>query len=652
MSFKFAKHSIPLEEVESEKEIVKRFATGAMSLGSISTEAHESLALAMNKLGGKSNTGEGGEDPNRFKPLENGDSKRSAIKQVASGRFGVTMWYLTNSDELQIKISQGAKPGEGGELPGTKVDDYIAKIRHSTPGVGLISPPPHHDIYSIEDIAQLIHDLKNANRASRISVKLVSEIGVGTIASGVVKAKTDHLVIAGHDGGTGASPLTSIKHAGLPWELGIAETHQTLVMNNLRSRVVLQTDGQLKTGRDVAIAAILGAEEFGFSTAPLVTLGCIMMRKCHLNTCPVGIATQDKELRKKFHGKPENVVNYLFMVAKELRMIMAKLGIKKVNDLIGRVDLLEMEKALNHWKRDGLDLSKILTPAEIIFKDTEVFNTQKQNHNLDKSLDMSLFKTIKNNIVNRQRINVNMKIGNINRVFGTIISNEISKLWGAKGLPNDTVKINLEGSAGQSFGAWITKGMTLNLEGDANDFVGKGLSGGKIIIYPPKDSHFVPEENILLGNVALYGATDGEAYFRGIAAERFCVRNSGARVVVEGIGDHGCEYMTGGRAVILGETGRNFGAGMSGGIAYVYNPKGSFIKKCNDSTFELEDLVIKEDINELKELISNHYKYTKSKVAEKILLNWTKEIKNFSKVMPTDYKRVLQEMDQKKLKVS
>ena len=652
MSFKFAKHSIPLEEVESEKEIVKRFATGAMSLGSISTEAHESLALAMNKLGGKSNTGEGGEDPNRFKPLENGDSKRSAIKQVASGRFGVTMWYLTNSDELQIKISQGAKPGEGGELPGTKVDDYIAKIRHSTPGVGLISPPPHHDIYSIEDIAQLIHDLKNANRASRISVKLVSEIGVGTIASGVVKAKTDHLVIAGHDGGTGASPLTSIKHAGLPWELGIAETHQTLVMNNLRSRVVLQTDGQLKTGRDVAIAAILGAEEFGFSTAPLVTLGCIMMRKCHLNTCPVGIATQDKELRKKFHGKPENVVNYLFMVAKELRMIMAKLGIKKVNDLIGRVDLLEMEKALNHWKRDGLDLSKILTPAEIIFKDTEVFNTQKQNHNLDKSLDMSLFKTIKNNIVNRQRINVNMKIGNINRVFGTIISNEISKLWGAKGLPNDTVKINLEGSAGQSFGAWITKGMTLNLEGDANDFVGKGLSGGKIIIYPPKDSHFVPEENILLGNVALYGATDGEAYFRGIAAERFCVRNSGARVVVEGIGDHGCEYMTGGRAVILGETGRNFGAGMSGGIAYVYNPKGSFIKKCNDSTFELEDLVIKEDINELKELISNHYKYTKSKVAEKILLNWTKEIKNFSKVMPTDYKRVLQEIDQKKLKVS
>ena len=623
-----------------------------MSLGSISTEAHESLALAMNKLGGKSNTGEGGEDPVRFEPMENGESKRSAIKQVASGRFGVTMWYLTNSDELQIKIAQGAKPGEGGELPGTKVDEYIAKIRHSTPGVGLISPPPHHDIYSIEDIAQLIHDLKNANRSARISVKLVSEIGVGTIASGVVKAKTDHLVIAGHDGGTGASPLTSIKHAGLPWELGIAETHQTLVMNNLRSRVVLQTDGQLKTGRDVAIAAILGAEEFGFSTAPLVTLGCIMMRKCHLNTCPVGIATQDKELRKKFNGSPENVINYLFMVAKELRIIMSKLGIRKVDDLIGRVDLLEMEKALNHWKRDGLDLTKILTPAEIIFKDTEVFNTKKQNHNLEKSLDMSLFRSIRNNIEKKQKININMEIGNTNRVFGTILSNEVSKIWGADGLPNDTLNINLNGSAGQSFGAWITKGITLNLEGDANDFVGKGLSGGKIIIYPPKDSNFVPEENILLGNVALYGATDGEAYFRGIAAERFCVRNSGAKVVVEGIGDHGCEYMTGGRAVILGETGRNFGAGMSGGIAYVYDPKGRFIRKCNLSTFDLEDLVIKEDVEELKKLISNHLKYTKSDVAEKILSNWNQELKNFTKVMPTDYKRVLQEMDLKKQKVS
>ena len=606
----------------------------------------------MNKLGGKSNTGEGGEDPIRFKPLDDGSSKRSAIKQVASGRFGVTMWYLTNSDELQIKIAQGAKPGEGGELPGTKVDDYIAKIRHSTPGVGLISPPPHHDIYSIEDIAQLIHDLKNANRSSRISVKLVSEIGVGTIAAGVVKAKTDHLVIAGHDGGTGASPLTSIKHAGLPWELGIAETHQTLVMNNLRSRVVLQTDGQLKTGRDVAIAAILGAEEFGFSTAPLVTLGCIMMRKCHLNTCPVGIATQDKELRKKFHGSPENVVNYLFMVAKELRMIMAKLGVKTLNELIGRVDLLEMEAALNHWKRDGLDLSNILTPAEKVFKDTEVFNTQKQNHNLKKSMDMALVRAIKNNIKTKQKINVNLKIGNTNRVFGTILSNEVSKIWGANGLPQDTIKINLKGSAGQSLGAWITKGITINLEGDANDYVGKGLSGGKIIIYPPKESKFVPEDNILLGNVALYGATGGEAYFRGIAAERFCVRNSGARVVVEGIGDHGCEYMTGGRAVILGKTGRNFGAGMSGGIAYIYDQDKTFEKKCNLSTFELEKIKVKEDIAELKELIENHFKYTKSTVAKKILDNWKKELHNFSKVMPTDYKRVLQEMDQKKLKVS
>jgi glutamate synthase (NADPH/NADH) large chain len=606
----------------------------------------------MNKLGGKSNTGEGGEDPIRFKPLEDGSSKRSAIKQVASGRFGVTMWYLTNADELQIKIAQGAKPGEGGELPGTKVDKYIAKIRHSTPGVGLISPPPHHDIYSIEDIAQLIHDLKNANRSSRISVKLVSEIGVGTIAAGVVKAKTDHLVIAGHDGGTGASPLTSIKHAGLPWELGIAETHQTLVMNNLRSRVVLQTDGQLKTGRDVAIAAILGAEEFGFSTAPLVTLGCIMMRKCHLNTCPVGIATQDKELRKKFKGSPENVVNYLFMVAKELRMIMANLGITKLDNLIGRVDLLEMDRAIDHWKRDGLDLSKILSPAEIIYKDTEVFNTQKQNHNLEKSLDIKLLKKIKTHIKTKKKIVIDSKIGNTNRVFGTIISNEVAKSWGAAGLPNDTLRFNLTGSAGQSFGAWATKGMTLSLEGDANDYVGKGLSGGKLIIYPPADSSFIPNENIILGNVALYGATDGEAYFRGIAAERFCVRNSGAKVVVEGIGDHGCEYMTGGRAVILGPTGRNFGAGMSGGIAYVYDPKNNFKKNCNMSTFDLEKLVINEDKEELKTLISNHYSYTKSDVAEKILSNWDKELSNFKKVMPIDFKRVLMETNNQKLKAS
>tara|TARA_E500000075_G_scaffold70956_1_gene63935 strand:- start:196 stop:2280 length:2085 start_codon:yes stop_codon:yes gene_type:complete len=652
MKFKYPKKGIPLDQVESEKEIVKRFATGAMSLGSISTEAHESLALAMNELGGKSNTGEGGEDPIRFKPLKDGRSKRSAIKQVASGRFGVTMWYLTNSDELQIKIAQGAKPGEGGELPGKKVDEYIAKIRHSTPGVGLISPPPHHDIYSIEDIAQLIHDLKNANRKARISVKLVSEIGVGTIAAGVVKAKTDHLVIAGHDGGTGASPLTSIKHAGLPWELGIAETHQTLVMNNLRSRVVLQTDGQLKTGRDVAVAAILGAEEFGFSTAPLVTLGCIMMRKCHLNTCPVGIATQDKDLREKFKGKPENVVNYLFMVAKELRMIMAKLGIKNLNEMIGRVDLLELDSAINHWKKDGIDLSNLLTPAEKVFKDTDVFKTRDQNHNLDNSLDLKLLKKLKPSILNREKIKINQEIGNTNRVFGTIISNEISKIWENKGLPEDTIHMKLNGSAGQSLGAWTCKGMTIELEGDANDYVGKGLSGGKIIIYPDKKSKFVAEDNIILGNVALYGATGGEAYFRGIAAERFCVRNSGAKVVVEGIGDHGCEYMTGGVAVILGDTGRNFGAGMSGGVAYVYDPKNSFKRRCNTSTFELEKLENEIDIKELKQLIKNHKKFTGSAVATRILNNWDITMSKFLKVMPTDYKRVMMELNEKRLKVS
>jgi len=645
---KFKKRkSIDLNEVESEQEIVKRFATGAMSLGSISTEAHESLALAMNKLGGKSNTGEGGEDPIRFKKSADGRSKRSAIKQVASGRFGVTMWYLTNSDELQIKIAQGAKPGEGGELPGGKVDEYIAKIRHSTPGVGLISPPPHHDIYSIEDIAQLIHDLKNANRSSRISVKLVSEVGVGTIAAGVVKAKTDHLVIAGHDGGTGASPLTSIKHAGLPWELGIAETHQTLVMNNLRSRVVLQTDGQLKTGRDVAIAALLGAEEFGFATAPLITLGCIMMRKCHLNTCPVGIATQDEQLRKKFKGSPEHVVNYLFMVAKELRIIMSELGFKKVDEMIGRVDCLETDEAVKHWKQSGLDLSNILMPAEKIFENTEVYNTQSQNHGLEDALDMQVIKDAKEAINEGKKLNLDYKILNTNRVFGTILSNEVSKVWEEKGLTEDTINIKLNGSAGQSLAAWLVRGITIELEGDANDYVGKGLSGGKLIIYPPKESSFKSQENILLGNVALYGATGGEAYFRGIAAERFCVRNSGAKVVVEGIGDHGCEYMTGGRAVILGKTGRNFGAGMSGGIAYVYNPKQDFESLCNSSTFDLESLEIEEDIDELKSLIKNHHKYTGSEIAKDILDNWEIELHKFTKVMPSDYKRVLQERSKK-----
>ena len=652
LKFSSKNKSIDLSEVESEKEIVKRFATGAMSLGSISTESHESLAIAMNELGGKSNTGEGGEDPIRFKPLEDGVSKRSAIKQVASGRFGVTMHYLTNSDEIQIKISQGAKPGEGGELPGKKVDEYIAKIRHSTPGVGLISPPPHHDIYSIEDMAQLIHDLKNANRSSRISVKLVSEIGVGTIASGVVKAKTDHLVIAGHDGGTGASPLTSIKHAGLPWELGVAETHQTLVMNNLRSRVVLQTDGQIKTGRDVAIAALLGAEEFGFATAPLVTLGCIMMRKCHLNTCPVGIATQDEELRKKFKGKPEHVVNYLFMVAKDLRKIMADMGFKTVNDMIGRVDCLQADDAIDHWKRRGLDFSNILKPAEKIFENTEVFNTIKQDHGLDKALDRTLIKKARDAIKNKKQTTIESKIVNTNRVVGTMLSNEVTKIWEDAGLPEDTLKIKLHGSAGQSLAAWLVKGVCIELEGDANDFVGKGLSGGKLIIYPPKESSFRAEENILLGNVALYGATKGEAYFRGIAAERFCVRNSGAEVVVEGIGDHGCEYMTGGKAVILGPTGRNFGAGMSGGEAFVYDPENTFPSKCNTDTFELENLEEQKDIKELTRLLVNHHKYTGSKIAKKILNNWEEEIKHFVKVMPTDYKRVLLEMASNKKEVS
>jgi len=644
LKFRMGVHApVAIDEVESAADIVKRFATGAMSLGSISSETHETLAIAMNRMGGKSNTGEGGEDSIRFQPMANGDSKRSAIKQVASGRFGVTIWYLSNADELQIKIAQGAKPGEGGELPGGKVDEYIAKIRHSTPGVGLISPPPHHDIYSIEDIAQLIHDLKNANRKARISVKLVSEIGVGTIAAGVTKAKTDHLVIAGHDGGTGASPLTSIKHAGLPWELGLAETHQTLVMNNLRSRVVLQTDGQLKTGRDVAIAALLGAEEFGFATAPLITLGCIMMRKCHLNTCPVGIATQDPELRKKFAGKPEHVVNYLFMVAEEMRQIMAALGVRKVTDMVGRVDLLETDKAITHWKASGLDLSAILAPAKIIFEGTQVYQTIAQDHGLEKALDNQIIELAKDAIETGRKVHINLPVLNINRVVGTMLSNEVAKRWKEEMLPEDTINIKLTGSAGQSLGAWLAKGITIAVEGDANDYVGKGLSGGKIILYPPKNSTFKAEENIIAGNVNLYGATSGEAYIRGIAAERFAVRNSGATAVVEGIGDHGCEYMTGGRVVILGKTGRNFGAGMSGGVAYVWDKDKDLAKQCNTETFELEAVTDAADIAELKTLISRHLEYTESTVAAQILADWDTALAQFVKVMPTDYKRVLNE---------
>lgn len=634
---------VPLEEVEPVKEIVKRFATGAMSFGSISQETHEMLAVAMNRMGAKSNTGEGGEDPERYIPLANGDSKRSSIKQVASGRFGVTIWYLANADEIQIKISQGAKPGEGGELPGGKVDDMIARIRHSTPGVGLISPPPHHDIYSIEDMAQLIHDLKNANPSARISVKLVSEIGVGTTAAGVVKAKADHIVIAGHDGGTGASPITSIKHAGLPWELGLAETHQTLVMNNLRSRVVLQTDGQLKTGRDVAIAALMGAEEFGFSTAPLVTLGCIMMRKCHLNTCPVGIATQDPELRAKFTGKPEHVINYLFMVAEDLRQHMAKLGFRTLNEMVGRVDMLKADDTIEHWKAQGINLEAILAPANKLYENTGVYQTIAQDHALDLALDNEIIRLAKPALETGERVEMELPVVNINRVVGTMLSHEVAKKWGADLLPDDTIHIKLNGSAGQSLGAFLAKGITLEVEGDANDYVGKGLSGGRIVIYPPKHSSFVAQDSIIAGNVLLYGAISGEAYFRGIAAERFCVRNSGATAVVEGVGDHGCEYMTGGRVVVLGEIGRNFAAGMSGGIAYVYDKEKVLSGRCNLETVELEAVEEAEDVVELRSLIEQHLNYTESTVAQELLVNWDVELSYFVKVIPTDYKRVLQE---------
>jgi len=634
---------VPIEEVEPAENIVKRFATGAMSFGSISAEAHETLAIAMNRIGGKSNTGEGGEDAARFAPLPNGDSKRSAIKQVASGRFGVTINYLTNADELQIKIVQGAKPGEGGELPGGKVDDYIASLRHSTPGVGLISPPPHHDIYSIEDIAQLIHDLKNANPEARISVKLGAEIGVGTVAAGVVKARTDHLVIAGDTGGTGASPLTSIKHAGVPWELGIAETHQTLVMNNLRSRVVLQTDGQLKTGRDVAIAALLGAEEFGFATAPLIALGCIMMRKCHLNTCPVGVATQDPVLRKKFAGQPEHVINYFFMVAKELRQIMAELGFRTMNEMVGRVDALVVQPAVDHWKARGLDLSKLLTPAPVPTHFLGAYCVHHQDHGLEKSLDNLLMELAEPALKRGARVFHEMQIFNTNRVVGGMLSNRIIRAVGAGMLADDTIHFRFNGSAGQSLGAWLAKGVTLEVEGDANDYVGKGLSGGRIVVYPPKQSRFRPEDNIIVGNVCLYGATSGEVYLRGAAAERFCVRNSGASAVVEGVGDHGCEYMTGGRVVVLGTTGRNFAAGMSGGIAWVYDLNGNFADLCNTEMVALESVSDDEHDRELKTLVEKHFQYTGSNVAERLLADWRNASRRFVMVMPTDYKRVIEQ---------
>ena len=635
---------IPLNEVEPESEILKRFATGAMSFGSISAEAHESLAIAMNRVGGKSNSGEGGEDSARFQKDANGDWRRSAIKQVASGRFGVTIEYLTNADQLQIKIVQGAKPGEGGELPGNKVDDYIAQIRHSTPGVGLISPPPHHDIYSIEDIAQLIHDLKNGNPDAAISVKLCSEVGVGTVAAGVTKARTDHLVIAGDAGGTGASPLTSIKHAGLPWELGLAETHQTLVVNNLRSRVTLQVDGQLKTGRDVAIAICLGAEEFGFATAPLIALGCIMMRKCHLNTCPVGIATQDPELRKKFAGTPDHVLNYFFMVAKELRIIMAEHGIRTVNEMVGRSDLLIPNPASDHWKAKSLDLDKILAPVQEPEDCLGLFRKHDQDHGLENALDNKLIELAQPAFESQKRVRETLTIQNTDRVVGGMLSSEIIKRIGPQMLPDDTIHFKLTGSAGQSFGAWLAKGVTLEVEGDANDYVGKGLSGGRLIIYPPKQSTFRPEEQVLIGNVVLYGATDGECYFRGVAAERFCVRNSGAVAVIEGVGDHGCEYMTGGRVIVLGPTGRNFAAGMSGGIAYVWDPDNKFDDNCNMELVELEKLNDRDEIDELKRYIDQHAIFTGSTVAKSILDDWRNSVQCFKKVMPTDFKRVLESM--------
>ncbi len=641
LQFRADLEPLPLDAVEPASEIVKRFCTGAMSFGSISAESHEMLAVAMNRLGGKSNTGEGGEDPSRFTPEVNGDSRRSAIKQVASGRFGVTSWYLTNSDELQIKIAQGAKPGEGGELPGYKVDETIARTRYSTPGVGLISPPPHHDIYSIEDLKQLIHDLKNSNPSSRISVKLVSEVGVGTVAAGVAKAHADHILISGHDGGTGASPLTSIKHAGLPWELGIAETHQTLVLSDLRSRVTLQTDGQLKTGRDVVVACMLGAEEFGFSTAPLITLGCIMMRKCHLNTCPVGIATQDPELRAKFEGTPESVVNYLFLVAEETRRIMAALGVATMEELVGRTDLFRPELAVRNDKTEGLDLSAVLQPAVRRHDGVGVTKTIEQDHALEYALDNELIARARPALESGSRVRIELPIENTQRTVGTMLSHELMKARGQHGLSDDTIHISLAGSAGQSLGAFLAPGITIELEGDGNDYVGKGLSGGRLILYPPRRSRFAAEENVLIGNVALYGATAGEAFFRGRAAERFCVRNSGARAVVEGIGDHGCEYMTGGRAVILGPTGRNFAAGMSGGIAWVHDPNRALAENCNFEMVGLEP-VDRDHRRELREMVARHARFTSSTVARRLLERWGEAVRQFTQVMPHDYRRVLE----------
>jgi glutamate synthase (ferredoxin) len=639
--FKFAKTPVPLDQVESVDTILKRFATGAMSYGSIGLEAHETLAIAMNRIGGKSNTGEGGEDSARYQRDPNGDWRRSAIKQVASGRFGVTSEYLVNADDLQIKMAQGAKPGEGGQLPGHKVYPWIAKVRHSTPGVGLISPPPHHDIYSIEDLAQLIHDLKNSNPRARINVKLVSEVGVGTVAAGVAKAHSDVVLISGHDGGTGASPLTSIKHGGTPWELGLAETQQVLVMNKLRDRIIVQADGQMKTGRDVVVAALLGAEEYGFSTAPLVVMGCIMMRVCHLNTCPVGIATQDPRLRAKFSGKPEFVENFFRFIAEEVREFMSRLGFRTMDEMIGRVDKLDVQTAVDHWKARGLDFSSILYRPPV-GPEVAIRKVIEQDHGLERSLDMStLVPMCRAALERKESVDIRLPIRNVNRTVGTILGYEVTSRYGATGLPDDTIRIYFTGSAGQSFGAFVPRGITLTLEGDSNDYIGKGLSGGKLIAFPPREATFVAEKNILVGNVVLYGATAGEAYFRGVAGERFAVRNSGALAVVEGVGDHGCEYMTGGRVVVIGETGRNFAAGMSGGLAYVLDEHGDFRQRCNLGMVDLESVVDTEDVETITDLLARHIRYTRSPVAARLLVDWERAQGQFVKVIPKDYKRVL-----------
>jgi glutamate synthase (NADPH/NADH) large chain len=662
---------VPIDEVESAQNIVKRFATGAMSFGSISREAHTTLAIAMNRIGGKSNTGEGGEEADRFKRMPNGDSMRSAIKQVASGRFGVTTEYLVNSDMMQIKMAQGAKPGEGGQLPGHKVDETIARVRHSTPGVGLISPPPHHDIYSIEDLAQLIFDLKNVNPEAAVSVKLVSEIGVGTVAAGVSKARADHVTIAGFEGGTGASPLTSIKHAGSPWEIGLAETHQTLVANRLRGRITVQVDGGLRTGRDVVIGALLGADEFGFATAPLIAAGCIMMRKCHLNTCPVGVATQDPVLRKRFVGQPEHVINFFFFVAEEVRELMAVMGYRSISEMIGQVQMLDQQQVIEHWKAKGLDFGKLFYKPQAT-PGVPIFNCEKQDHKLGAVLDQKLIAQAQPALDNRTAVRIKTAVKNTDRATGAMLSGAIAKRYGHEGLPDDTVHVTLTGTAGQSFGAWLARGVTFELEGEANDYVGKGLSGARIIVRPTVDAGIVPEESIIVGNTVLYGATEGECYFRGVAGERFAVRNSGAIAVVEGAGDHCCEYMTGGIVVVLGNTGRNFAAGMSGGIAYVLDEDGTFEARCNMAMVELEPMAAEEEISasvyhhvndltshgrvdvmqdmtrydaeRLHLLITRHARFTGSSRAQAILAEWEKYGPMFRKVMPVEYRRALMEL--------